>query len=277
MEQKTNNFLLICVSIFILSIFTIILAGCSSAITAAQSSIDINAIKDILNNAVAPLSKQLGDLEKENARIKENIDNINNNTNKNIADYAISMTKISDVQQVQKALKDFQIKMQSEMSEAIKGITTDVSNVPSAVNEIRKVAGLFENTKQRGNIGEKQLEMIISSVLTQNMYEMQYTDESGLRPDCVIKTLNEMYFIDSKFPMDNYLKFINAAETEKSKYCKIFESDVKKMIDDLTKYKGITFMFIPSDRIMSDVQEYLPDVYVYGLKNKIILTCPSTL
>lgn len=255
------------------------LTSCSSNIPQAQ---DINAgfnfqqaFSDLNNNlnqtnlTIASLKQTNEQLVFENKLMKEKLEKINNdNSSNNIA--------ISDVKRIQDEMKSFEISLKTN----IENIGQNVCKVPSAVDEIKKVSSLFDNTKQRGNIGEIHLEMIISSILPKEMYKMQPTLPNNLKPDCIITINEEEYYIDAKFPKDNYIKLIESIEKKQStdkEYQKKFENDLSAMIEDLKKYGKTLFMFIPSDKIYFDILEYAKSEVEKANKSDIILTCPAML
>jgi DNA anti-recombination protein RmuC len=106
---------------------------------------------------------------------------------------------INDIKKMESEIRS----LQESFKTSINTFSQNVQNVPNAVMEIKKITSLFDNSKKRGDIGEIHLEMIISSILPKEMYEMQ-SSENNFRYDCKITTSYKEYIIDAKFPLDNY-------------------------------------------------------------------------
>jgi DNA anti-recombination protein RmuC len=63
--------------------------------------------------------------------------------------------------------------------------------------------------KARGGFGELLLENLLRDRLPPSAYETQYTFDSGERVDAIVRA-DRTIPVDSKFPLDNYLRFVNA-------------------------------------------------------------------
>jgi DNA recombination protein RmuC len=278
-----NNNLVKILAIFILAsilLFSVTLLTSCGAVSDITQSATSTGNYDFLAQ-FAELRTQMEKLEKkfENSnesgiKMNEKVEDLKSKTE------AINKTsnevrsQNNDIKQMQDKMKDMQIKLE----EMMKNFSNNVSTVPSAVTEIKKISGLFDITKQRGIIGEKQLEMILKSVLPENTYEIQPTLENNLRPDFIVKLGKQKFIIDAKFPMQNYQNIrLSNEENEKSKFITAFKKDVKTMIDGLCKYNDNVLMFFPSDNILADLNEFDPNMQNYAYSKKITLTSPSTI
>ena len=132
---------------------------------------------------------------------------------------------------------------------------------------------VMTNTKLRGNWGEYQLDMLLSVYCGQNpsIYSMQYTLPNGKIADCAfhLPDTNKVLCIDSKFPMDTYLR--------------PFKMNMKKHIDDVAnKYINMDTMpyallFVPSEAIYQFVCAKCDDLFTYALQKHVMLVSPTTL
>ena len=119
----------------------------------------------------------------------------------------------------------------------------------------------MKHQKQRGNLGEAALELILSNILPPNAYKLQHQFKNGETVDAVILTKDGMIPVDAKFSLDNYNRIINETdETRKEELEKDFRNDLKKRIDETAKYvrpeEGtlpFAFMFIPAEGIYYDL------------------------
>lgn len=151
-------------------------------------------------------------------------------------------------------------------------------------NNIQSINQVMTNTKARGNWGEYQLDMLLEIYAGKNpnVYSTQYTLANGRIADAVLHMpgTNKVLCIDSKFPMENYLRLTN--EYNDSTY-RAFKTNMKKHIDDIaTKYINIetleqAILFIPSEAIYQFVCSKCEDSLNYALSKHVLITSPTTL
>jgi DNA recombination protein RmuC len=200
-------------------------------------------------------SKELTDLKDLVSRIKERTDNVANEvtrSGKTIDDLHNRSTKITNIN-----------------------------------DEVKKLTDVFLNSKARGNIGENILHNILEGIYGTHFPECiqeQYIpdpENSNNRIDAVIKTPNQLIGIDSKFPYDNYRKYID--EADKKKYLDLFNKDVKNRIKEVEKYfnketnLNYIILYIPSDEIFNFINEKLFETYLYGIAKNIYICSSSIL
>lgn len=133
--------------------------------------------------------------------------------------------------------------------------------VLTITDQLRDLEKVFKHQKQRGNLGEAALELILSNILPPNAYKLQYQFKNGETVDAVIITKDGLIPIDAKFSLDNYNRIVNEAdESRKEELEKEFRNDLKKRIDETAKYvrpaEGtlpFAFMFIPAEGIYYDL------------------------
>jgi DNA recombination protein RmuC len=160
-------------------------------------------------------------------------------------------------------------------------------------DQLQNLEKVLKNQKQRGNLGEASLELILSNILPPDSYKIQYEFNNREKVDAVIVTKDGMIPVDAKFSLDNYNRVINENdEIRKVELEKDFKNDLKKRIDETAKYirpnEGtlpFAFMFIPAEGIYYDLlvnevgsmkvnTRSLID-YAYKEKNVIIVS-PTT-
>lgn len=133
--------------------------------------------------------------------------------------------------------------------------------VLSITDQLQNLEKVLKHQKQRGNLGEAALELILSNILPPTAYKLQYQFNNGDTVDAVILTKDGMIPVDAKFSLDNYNRVVNEAdETRKEELEKEFRNDLKKRIDETAKYvrpaEGtlpFAFMFIPAEGIYYDL------------------------
>ena len=140
----------------------------------------------------------------------------------------------------------------------------------------------------RGVFGEVQLHALISNVLPDGAYKMQYTLANGKRADCVLflPEPTGMIVIDSKFPLDNYQRKIDPDSTEDVRKAAghDFQRDVQTHVDDVaSKYivPGETaagaVLFLPAEAVFAEIHAHHRDLVEYAQRKGVWLTSPTTL
>jgi DNA recombination protein RmuC len=119
----------------------------------------------------------------------------------------------------------------------------------------------LKHQKQRGNWGEASLELILANTLAPGQFKMQYEFKNKEVVDAVIITKEGIIPIDAKFSLDNYDRVVHAIDDrQREELEKEFKSDLKKRIDETSKYvrpeEGtlpFAFMYIPAEAIYYDL------------------------
>ncbi|MBI5645237.1 DNA recombination protein RmuC [Candidatus Kaiserbacteria bacterium] len=168
--------------------------------------------------------------------------------------------------------------------------TTRFMGIAEQLANLEKV---LKHQKQRGNLGERSLELILSNILPPGSYKMQYEFPGGETVDAVVMTKEGVIPVDAKFSLDNYNRVINAIDdAQKEELEKSFKNDLKMRIDETAKYVRpkdgtlpFAFMYIPAEAIYYDLlvnevgsvkvnTRNLID-YAYNEK-KVIIVSPTT-
>lgn len=235
--------------------------------------------------AMQLLQSQLSDLRTTlDARLERSSDRMSSSVEKQFTE---SQRLIQDInKQVNEQLLTV-VKSVTESTESSKQVFT----IAESLKNLEKV---LKHQKQRGNLGEASLELILSNTLSPSIYKMQYQFPGGDTVDAVIMTKDGMIPVDAKFSLDNYNRLINENDdSRKEDIAKEFKNDLKKRIDETAKYirtddgtLPFAFMYIPAegiyyDLLVNDVEgatkinaRSLID-YAYKDKNVIIVS-PTT-
>ncbi|HEY4516523.1 MAG TPA: DNA recombination protein RmuC [Candidatus Paceibacterota bacterium] len=163
----------------------------------------------------------------------------------------------------------------------------------SIAEQLANLEKVLKHQKQRGNLGEASLELILSNILPPGSYQMQYQFPGGETVDAIIQTKEGVIPIDAKFSLDNYQRLVDAIDdTQRADLEKQFKNDLKLRIDETSKYVRpkdgtlpFAFMYIPAEAIYYDLlinevgsvkvnTRNLID-YAYNEK-KVIIVSPTT-
>lgn len=184
------------------------------------------------------------------------------------------------------------IKILQQVTEKLTKLEGTNKNVGDIAAELKTLQNVLQNPKQRGVVGEFYLKQILENVLPAGTFELQYRLGEGTVVDAVVKMDDKLLPLDSKFPLENYNRLLEAKDTEKPELTRAFKEDVKKRIDETSKYimpgKGTldqALMFIPSEAIYYDLLANKVGVgnvsgrnlMQYAVEKKVTIVGPSTL
>lgn len=147
------------------------------------------------------------------------------------------------------------------------------------------------NTKRRGQWGERMAEDILAFIGFKegvNYHKQKMLASSSSIPDYTFILPDGLKVnMDVKFPLDNYVKFLEAeSASEKSALRLQFMKDVRARVREVTRREYINpedntidyvIVFIPNEQIYSFVQEHDALILDDALRSKVILCSPITL
>ena len=174
--------------------------------------------------------------------------------------------------------------------EQLSQMQKQIGEVQQAGQQMHQTAQTLENilggTKSRGSFGEVTLERLLEDALPRALYETQHRFRSGEAVDAVIFLRDKkMVAIDSKFPLDAYLRLTTEGEEAR----KTFVAAVKTHADSIArKYivadegtLDFAMLFVPSETVYyellmsADSKGVMLDAYCR--ERKIIAVSPNTL
>lgn len=212
-------------------------------------------------------------------RFKEVLDNRNDSQafgllNQNIQGMQERLDKVGDGMNVRL----------DNAAKVIANVSKELGQVQEMSRNMRDLQNFLKSPKLRGNIGEQVLQELLSQHFPHTLFDMQYKFPDGEIVDAVLKTDNGIICIDSKFPLENFDKMLNAEiESESDSYRKLFARDVKKHIKDISrKYilpeqgtVNFAVMYVPSEAVYYEIIRDNTDVAGTAADNKVLLASPN--
>jgi DNA recombination protein RmuC len=154
-------------------------------------------------------------------------------------------------------------------------------------DELRKA---LANPVRRGNWGERMAEDVLrlAGFVPGVNYEKQVAMASGRKPDFTFLLPKGLRLnMDVKFPLDNYLKALEATDPQTEKqYRTTFLRDVRGHLKQLTTRDYIdreagtvdcVVAFIPNEQLYAYIHENDPTLLDEAIRQKIVMCSPLTL
>tara|TARA_B100001142_G_scaffold321470_1_gene368165 strand:- start:1911 stop:3017 length:1107 start_codon:yes stop_codon:yes gene_type:complete len=247
--------------------------------------------QDLLIQLNSSLRQEIQEIRKE---VSENAEKGRQEIEKKLADInkGISTYQENSKEDMQKqfASSNKVIKEVTSELEKIKGTNEQVLGF---ANQMKTLERILSNQKQRGILGEIQLENLLANVLPPELFSMQYSFANGEIVDAVVKVGNFLIPIDAKFSLDNYNRMIESDDgSEIETLEKSFREDIKKRIDETSKYirpsektTDYAYMFIPADGLYQDLLSSRvgtlkinsKDLVSYAYSRKVMIVSPMSL
>jgi len=147
------------------------------------------------------------------------------------------------------------------------------------------------SSKKRGEWGERMAEDVISlagMVEGINYIKQKTLEGSSGRPDYTFLMPNDLKInMDVKFPLDNYMLYLNASsDHDRKRYRDELLRNTKTMIKQVTTRDYINpadntvdyvLIFIPNEQVYSFINEADMTIMDEALKQKVVLCSPFTL
>ena len=237
-----------------------------------------------LRKEIQEVRKELSqDAEKSRVEIDQKLTGIN----KEINDF--HKTSKSDMQ---KQFADSN-KVITEVTKELEKIKGTNEQVLSFANQMKTLEKILGNQKQRGILGEIQLENLLANVLPPELFQMQYSFNSGEAVDAIVRAGEYIIPVDAKFSLDNYNKMVESSDkSELPTLEKRFKEDIKLRIDETARYirpnektTDYAYMFIPADGLYQDLlnsrvgtlQINSRDLVSYAYTKKVMIVSPMSL
>ncbi len=197
-------------------------------------------------------------------------------------------SELENVSKLMNELEKDRVEKFGQLATQLKTASEQTTALTQTTNTLREA---LASTKARGQWGERMAEDVLrlaGFIEDVNYLKQKAIDEAGARPDFTFMLPRNLKLnMDVKFPLDNYVKFLEAAsESEKTKFRTDFLRDVKARIKEVTTREYINpeqntvdyvLLFIPNEQIYAFIHEQDSSILDDGIKNKVVFCSPITL
>ena len=219
---------------------------------------------------------------KQTTMLSESIQSLSSSTDARLKEISGQVDKRLN-EGFEKTTKTFNdvLKRLALIDEAQKKITELSSDVVG-------LQAILNDKRSRGAFGEVQLQSLVSNIMPDSHYTMQYRFDNDRIADCVL-ILPEptgKIAIDAKFPLESYRKMMDleTAEVDRKNAAKQFARDIKKHITDIaSKYilppetSDGAVMFIPAESVFAEIHGHYPELVQFAYEQKVWMVSPTTL
>jgi DNA recombination protein RmuC len=195
---------------------------------------------------------------------------------------------------VSDTLQNSTASMNTRLDNAAK-VVGDLREKVGEIHEVGKAAAELVNIlrapKLRGGMGELFLNDLLAQILPPEHFRLQHHFKSGDAVDAVILIGANFVPVDSKFPLENFRRVVEAAtESERMGARKQFLRDVKKHVDAIaTKYiccdegtYDFALMYVPAENVYYETiikEDNAGDerqLFSYALERRVIPVSPNS-
>ncbi len=184
-------------------------------------------------------------------------------------------------------------KIIGDITEKLTSLEKTNQQVIGFSEQLSNLEKVLKHQKQRGNLGEAGLKMVLENILPPDSFKLQYQFPDNDTVDAAIFTKEGIIPVVAKFSLDNYERLIHEDnEDRKNELENEFKKDLKKRIDETAKYikpkyntLEFAFMFIPAEAIYYDllinevgaVKVNTRSLIDYAfIEKKVIIVSPTT-
>ena len=253
--------------------------------TNKENNKDLN---NLIREKFSDFSKQQGDIKET---IEKNLKSIRDDNTQQLTKMRETVDEKLQTTLEKRLGESF--KLVSDRLELVHKGLGEMQSIAAGVGDLKKV---LSNVKTRGVLGEYQLGNILEQLLTPNQYSKNVATKKGSQAhvEFAVKlpgkdNEDEVWLpIDSKFPIENYHRLINAydagvkddveaAQKVLLKTIESFAKDISEKYIDPPHTTDFGIMFLPVESLYAEVLRHPGLFEILQRKYRITITGPTTL
>ncbi|HNO78859.1 MAG TPA: DNA recombination protein RmuC [Phycisphaerae bacterium] len=156
-------------------------------------------------------------------------------------------------------------------------------------NTTAQLTAALASPSHRGQWGERMAEDVLrlAGMVEGINYKKQMMTDAGTKPDFVFMLPSgQSVNMDVKFPLNNYVRYLQSEGNDAEQFKKTFLQDVRKRITEVTTRDyidpsggtvDVVLVFIPNEQVYGFIHENDPGLLDDAMAQKIVLCSPLTL
>ncbi len=207
-------------------------------------------------------------------------------------DVETAVLRLSEqLKEYEKLVRSFEAERREKYGSLEKGLKDASETTQKLAATTEGLKNLLDHSRARGQWGERMADDILrASGLQENIQYLKNRAQETVstRPDFTFLLPDgHKVCMDVKFPLDNYLKLVNAQGAEdKERFKEAFLRDVKNRIKEIQKREYINpaektldyvLLFIPNEQVYGFIHEALPGLVDEAMAQTVVLCSPFTL
>jgi DNA recombination protein RmuC len=255
-------------------------AAAPAPVAGAQPTLSAADIRDVIREIHGETLRDLADQNKDDRQ------DVISTAARQVGE-AIDTTK-KQIDEKMGRLETEIFKLREANSEKFGNVDSAVAGLAQQTQALNKV---LSSSQGRGNWGEKMLvDILMQAGFERGInYEMQEKLEGGGKPDFTFHLPpDRVLYLDSKFPMENYLKYFEAQDDNTRKIMKdAFIENVEDRVKELQDRDYVqqsnanaldyVLLFIPNEGVLGFIQQHKPSLIDEAVAKRVVLCSPLTL
>lgn len=237
--------LLIIVSLLILSMFALVLFALFRVLDMGRSM--KQAGHDMTDGLKSGQIEALKQAQEQMHRMEERLQGLQNTLNERME----SQQKLLSQQ-----LNDSG-KTVADLKRELGSLSKATGQLFELGKDIASLEDILSSPKLRGGVGEIFLEKLLADIFPRSLFKMQHSFSDGVTVDAVIHIGDRMVPVDSKFPIEDFRRLLEADEENRPAARRQFIKNVKKKVDEIaSRYilpdegtYDFALMYIPAENI----------------------------
>jgi DNA recombination protein RmuC len=197
----------------------------------------------------------------------------------------------SELDKVTALVREFESGRGAKIEELSGALAAQRAGIAELANTAAGLREALASSKTRGQWGERMAEDVLrlAGFVEGVQYRKQkaVAEGTGIPDFTFLLPQDAILYMDVKFPLDNYVRFVNAeSELEQARYRDDFVKDVKGKVKDLVQRQyprgsesslDCVLLFIPNEQLYAFVQEHAGPLVDDALRERIVMCSPMTL